>query len=127
MLDCKKLLIPVNKTAALVVAQNEESDTEFMALSRKQENLKLAIRANNRNLLLTESKAKKRKLSLRKHDLEEEILPINKRIKELNMQRRESINSLIIKECMLKFSEKEWGEIRAEANRKFRMSEPQDA
>ena len=124
MRDLNQLSTPINKTAALVVNQSGcEKETEFVKLSREIENIKLSMAQVEQAIREEKSKKKKKELGRWKWELQNKLIPIKNRIKVLNVQKHETMNALIVRECMTRFSEKEWEEITSIAKQKFRRYE----
>ena len=123
-MNVNNLLIPINKTAALVVNQSGcEKETEYIKVSAEIENVKAALKANQDLINNSQCKKEKRVHGIKRQKLQSLLPSLKEKLKLLNIQRRETMNSLIIRECMELFTENEWKEIVAIANSKFRAIE----
>jgi len=113
-------LTPINKTAALVTNQSGCVDeTAFVTVSREVENLTLCIQATEKRLLETDSPIEKKELGQWKCELQKQMRPLREKKKALNVQHQSSINSLLIRECIKRFTREEWVEIENIAKRKY--------
>ena len=120
-MDVNQLSTPINKTAALVTNQSGcTKETEYVRLTRRREDLKTSI--NSMQALIDKEKDPKKKKDLGRMKLitQAQIKEVNEELKLLRMQRKEKIDTYIIRECMKRFSPEEWEEIREIANAHFR-------
>lgn len=127
-MDIESLQIPINRTAALVTNQHgcEDQETEFVRLSRERENLFLSLKSVELALIECEDKKEKKELGAWKFQLQTKMTKVKLRLKELNIQKKATVDHMILQECMQRMSKQEWNEIERIANEKFRKLEEQE-
>lgn len=124
MKDVNKFSTPIDKTAALVVNQSGcDKQTRFLTAKKKMEDLKRSVQSLLAMQKLVSDKKEKKEIGRRIANINKQISTLKETVKMHNMIRRETMNSLIIRECMNRFSEREWDEIVREADIKFRARE----
>lgn len=104
---------PINKTAALVTSQAGINDraTAYQRASKELRDIKDCLKSIDRAIPECETKKEKKELASMKRQLQDKVAPLKEKIKLMNISRRENMQTLIVRECMNRFSESEWKEI----------------
>lgn len=113
---------PIDKTAALVTSQTSK-ESEFVAVCRELDNAQRAFEKLIIKFSEAKNKQERGRLNKKRFFIESRIRHLKERKKALNIAHRTSVQDLIIRECIARFSKSEWDEITSIAKQKHRSSE----